>query len=345
MKQLVFTILLLIATALAPTTHATTKAHPGCALATTAVQVDNATDAALRDTITILDIVTSPAGTLPDAIVKEATKQRGNFITRRFINGEKIPVDSTVPSREEIDDLVIIKGDTVSIIIPQNNYGRYDRGLYNFMFIPRGEWSFGLTASYGEFSSKDIQLLSMIQDLDLNIKAYSLKPNLSYAIANNQTVGLKFNYTRMTGNLGSLTVDIDDDLNFNIGDVSYYSQGYSAGIFYRNYVGLGRAKRFGVFNEIDLSFGSSSSRFKRVYNSKVRDTRTNATTAGLNFSPGVCVFIMDNVSCNVSFGVFGLHMRKETQLTDGVEKGSRFTSGANFKFNIFNINFGMAVHI
>ncbi|MDE7393937.1 MAG: hypothetical protein K2M80_05645, partial [Muribaculaceae bacterium] len=65
----------------------------------------------------------------------------------------------------------------------------------------------------------------------------------------------------------------------------------------------------------------------------------------LNFSPGVCVFIMDYVSFTVSFGVFGLHMRSEKQITDGVEEGRRFTSGANFRFNIFNINFGLAVNI
>lgn len=291
-------------------------------------------DAQERDTTVIVT----------DAVVEKPVK-RGNFITRHFINGVKTPVDSTVMLQEDIDEMVIVRGDTVSIIIPQDNYGRFNRGLYNYLFIPKGEWSFGLTASYGEFSSKDIQILSMIKDLDLGIKAYSLKPNISYAIRNNQTIGLKFNYTRMTGNLGSMSVDFSDDINFNIGNISYYSQSYSAGIFYRNYVGLGRQKRFGVFNEVDLSFGSGSSRFKRIYNDKMRDTRTNSTSASLNFSPGVCVFIMDNVSCNVSFGVFGLHMTKETQLTDGVEEGSRFTSGANFKFNIFNINFGMAVHI
>ena len=68
-------------------------------------------------------------------------------------------------------------------------------------------------------------------------------------------------------------------------------------------------------------------------------------TASLNFSPGLCVFIMDYVSFNVSFGVFGIKVHQEKQQTNGVEEGTRFTSGANFKFNIFNINFGMAVFI
>lgn len=240
---------------------------------------------------------------------------------------------------------MIVDGDTISIILPQANYGRYDRGLYNYLFIPRGQWQFGLTASYGEFSSDDVQILSMIKDFDLSINAYSIKPSISYAIRNNQTVGLKFNFTRMTGNLGSLSFDFSDDMNFTIGDISYYSQTYSAGFFYRNYVGLGRMKRFGVFNEIDLSFGSGSSRFKRIYDGSMKDTRTNITEASLNFSPGLAVFIMDNVAFNVSFGVFGLKLRNEHQITDGVDEGSRFTSGANFKFNIFNINFGMAICI
>jgi hypothetical protein len=128
-------------------------------------------------------------------------------------------------------------------------------------------------------------------------------------------------------------------------DVSYYSQSFSTSVTYRNYVGLGRDRRFGVFSDIDLSFGSGSSRFKRYYDGELRDTRTNTLTASLNFSPGICVFIMDYVSFNVSFGVFGVNLRHEKQQTNGLEEGSRFSSGANFKFNIFNINFGMAVFI
>lgn len=38
-------------------------------------------------------------------------------------------------------------------------------------------------------------------------------------------------------------------------------------------------------------------------------------------------------------------MRNEKQLTNGIDEGSRFTSGANFRFNIFNINFGLMVVI
>lgn len=241
--------------------------------------------------------------------------------------------------------MVVVGNDTVNVIIPERNLGRFDRGLFNYIFIPRNKWGFGITASYGELNTDDVQVLSILKDVDFNGKMYSIRPYLSYFIRNNQSVGLKFNYNRGIADLGRLAVDFDDDLNFTLRDVSYYQQSFGIGAFYRNYVGLGHNGRFSIFNEVELGFSSGSSRFRRLYNSEPRDTRTTSTEVSLNFSPGVCVFIQEYVSFNVSFGVFGLKMRKEKQLTNGIDEGSRFTSGANFRFNIFNINFGMMVVI
>lgn len=240
---------------------------------------------------------------------------------------------------------VIINGDTTSIILPERNLGRFDRGLFNYIFIPKGKWSFGLTASYGELDTEDIQVLSILKDIDFNGKMYSIKPFLSYFFRSNQAVGLKFDYTRGIADLGRLSLDFSEDLSFSLQDISYYQHSFSVSTFYRNYVGLDPNGIFGIFNEVDLSFGSGSSRFQRQYNSQPRDTRTIVTQGALNFSPGVCIFMQDFVSFNLSFGVFGLKWRRENQTTDGVFEGSRTTSGANFRFNIFNINFGLMVVI
>lgn len=240
---------------------------------------------------------------------------------------------------------VVVDGDTVPVILPEKNYGRFDRGLFNYIFIPKGKWGFGITASYGELQTEDVRVLSILKDVDFKGKMYSVKPYISYFVKSNQAVGLKFDYTRGIADLGRLAVDFDDDLNFTLRDVSYYQQSFSVAAFHRAYVGLDRSGRFGIFNEVDLSFGSGSSRFKRLYNNEPKDTRTVITQGAINFSPGVCVFLQDFMSFNVSFGVFGLKWRKEDQTTDGVDEGSRVTSGANFKFNIFNINFGLMVVI
>lgn len=259
--------------------------------------------------------------------------------------GAQIQRKTLVEINRDSIEHVVVDGDTVPVILPEKNYGRFDRGLFNYIFIPKGKWGFGMTASYGELKTEDVQVLSILKDVDFSGKMYSVKPYISYFIRSNQAVGLKFDYTRGIADLGRLAVDFDDDLNFSLRDVSYYQQSFSVAAFHRAYVGLDRSGRFGIFNEVYLAFGSGSSRFKRLYNNEPKDTRTIITQGSINFSPGVCVFIQDYVSFNVSFGVFGLKWRKEDQMTDGIDEGSRVTSGANFRFNIFNINFGLMVVI
>lgn len=255
--------------------------------------------------------------------------------------------DSTAAQRRQLieSELVTVNGDTTSIILPEHNFGRYDRGLFNYLFVPKGKWAFGLTASYGEFNSDDIQILSIVNNFTFKGKLYSINPTVAYFIRHNQSIGLKTTYSRGVADLGNLTVDIDDDMNFSIRDVYYVNETYAMGAFYRNFVGLGRGGRFGVFNEVDLMFQTGASRFKRLYNDEPKNTHTTITQASLNFSPGLCVFIQQNVAFNVSFGVFGLKWRREHQVTNGTDEGTRFSSGANFRFNIFNISLGMMVVI
>ena len=197
------------------------------------------------------------AAELPDSIGPRITKGR--------------------PHHPEMDEKVIVGNDTVPLIIPERNFGRYDRGLFNYLFIPKGQWSFGLTASYGEFDASDVEVLQFLNDLNFNGRQYAIRPTVGYFFRSNQSVGLKFDYTRQEADVEHFAMNAGDDLSFDIRDVSFYSSKYSIGVFYRNYVGLGRSKRFAVFNEVTLSFGSGSSRFKRPYNNVMHDTRTDIT--------------------------------------------------------------------
>lgn len=240
---------------------------------------------------------------------------------------------------------VVVDGDTVSMVLPQRNWGRFDRGLKNYIFIPRNQWGFGLTASYGELQTRDLSILSVLKDFDFSGELMSLAPYMQYSFDNNEAVGLKFNYTRGTADLRGFNINITEDISFNVRDVMYSRQDFSVSTFYRYYVGLGKSGRFGIFNELDLAFGSGGASFDRLYNDMPRHTRTVSTSAEFNYSPGLTVFIQENVAFNVSFGVFGLHWLREHQSTDGIDEGTRVSSGANFRFNIFNINFGMMIAI
>lgn len=260
-----------------------------------------------------------------------------------LLKGHSRVVDD--PMRLDPNEKVLWRGDTIPMILRSRNLGRYDRGLSNFLFIPKGTWKVGLTVSYGEFSTSDLRMMDLIGDVDLGLNTFNIKPYISYFIRNNLAVGVRMGYTRTRGSIDSFKVDIDEDMNFNLHDIGYRAESYGAAVMLQQYMGLTRRGRFGVYNEAELSFSSGNSDFDRPYNGVLRRTHTTNMEARLTYSPGVCVFIMENVSFNVSFGVFGFYLRNEKQLVDGEPMGNRFSSGANFRINLFNLAFGLGIHI
>lgn len=272
--------------------------------------------------------------TIPDSLASEV---------RTLLRGRSKVVRDD--SKVDLDEMVTYKGDTIPMVLKDLKLGRYDRGLFNFLFIPKGMWTLGLTASYGKFSTEDLQLFDVISDVDISAHAFSIKPYFSYAFKNNITAGLRLEYSNVVGNINSFGLDIDEDMSFNISDVGYKSESYAASLLLTQYIGLARKGRFGVFNEAQLKLATGTSDFNRPYDGEMRMTHNKNFQTSLTYSPGLCVFVMPQVSCNLSFGVFGFYINHTRQWENGVRSGSRTTSGANFRFNIFNISFGLAVHL
>ncbi len=244
-----------------------------------------------------------------------------------------------------LNEKVIFRGDTIPMLLRDRNLGRYNRGLFNYLYIPKGIWQLGITASYGEFSTEDLEMFDLISDVDFHGKIFSVRPYFSYFFKNNMSLGMRLGYSYGRANVDSFNVDIDDDMNFNLHDIMYRSETYTAAIIFNQYFGIARRGRFAIFNEVELAFSGGNADFIRPYNNELKATHTTTMQAALNFSPGLSVFIIEPLTFNISFGVFGFSLKNEKQTVDGEELGSRFTSGANFRFNIFNINFGIAVNI
>lgn len=271
---------------------------------------------------------------IPDSLASEV---------RTLLKGRsKVVRDNSIV---DLDEKVTYKGDTLPMVLKDLKLGRYDRGLFNYLFIPKGMWTLGLTVSYGKFSTDDLQMFDVLSDVDVSAHGFSVKPYFSYAFKNNITAGLRLEYSNIRGDIKSFGLDIDEDMSFNISDVMYRNESYAAAILLTQYIGLTRKGRFGVFNEAQLKLQSGTSDFNRPYDSKLKSTHSSNFQASLMYSPGLCVFVMPQVSVNLSFGVFGFYITKTRQWEDGERTGSRLTSGANFRFNIFNISLGLAVHL
>ncbi len=296
--------------------------------------------------VTVRDTIESPVWYLP-----EEHRDGGQYI---WIPDENVSAVESVlngksqgytPGKVDLNEMTFWRGDSIPMALPTKRLGRYDRKLYNWLIYPKGLWHIGLTANYGELNTEDMEILTLINDIDLHGKIYSIKPSVSYFLRNNLCVGMRLAFTKGDMGINSFKVDIDEDMSFNLHDIRYTSDSYAAAVFLQQYFGLSRRGRFAVFNEAEISVGTGSSHFIRPFDGELRDTRTKSQSFNINYSPGVSIMMMKNAAFNLSFGIFGFHLKDEKQWENGEESGSRFTSGINFRFNLFNINFGVSIII
>lgn len=228
-----------------------------------------------------------------------------------------------------------------------NSLGRkFDRGLTNYLFIPKGEWICGLSVSYTGYNSKDNDLLLLIKDFNFTGSLFGIHPYVGYFISDNNCIGLQIGYSATNANLGNFSLNIIDDMNISLSDISFNMRNFSAGIFHRAYIGLTKSGQIGVFNETSLTFENGTSHFIRGNEETgIKDTKTVTNQVALGLNPGISVFILKNISANLSVGVLGLNYQSSKQYIDNVETGVYKTGGANFKINILNIKIGVTVHI
>ena len=90
------------------------------------------------------------------------------FLACLGVSASEAVVTDTVTSKRivkgrvhypEMDEKVIVGSDTVNLVLQDRNFGRYDRGLFNYLFIPKKQWAFELMASYSQFDADDVEIL------------------------------------------------------------------------------------------------------------------------------------------------------------------------------------------
>ena len=227
-------------------------------------------------------------------------------------------------------------------VIKTKPIGRFNRGIVNYKFIPKGHKIFGVTASYSNYQSDNSKALILLSDLNYKFVSGRVNPFVGYFIKDNVMIGVKFGYNNMLTNLENSSLDFDG-LDFSIANVELKERMYTSSLLHRSYVGLDRGRRFGLFNETALSFTNGNSSFSRLQDGQPMITETSIVQMELGINPGVSVFIMQNVSAEMSFGIVGFNYRKEKQTVNNEDAGTFTSSGANFKISLLNINIGITV--
>ncbi len=227
------------------------------------------------------------------------------------------------------------------------NQLRAQRGLSDLktLFVPKGQWIFGGTASYSTHTNDNYKFL-IIEDI--NSVGYTVKasPLLAYSVKNNHAVGARFTYGRRLLKLNTAHLQFgegDDGTEFSAKDFYTLTHSYTGSFVWRQYMPLGRSRRFAVFNEMSLSVGGSQAKFAN--DSPVTGTYQTGFEVGIGVSPGIIAFATNNMAVELSVGVMGISYNRIKQVHNQVHEGKIDASMMNFKINIFSIGLGMAFYL
>lgn len=227
------------------------------------------------------------------------------------------------------------------------NEMRRQRGLTDMhnLFVPKGQWIFGGTASYSTHTNDRYQFL-IIEDIDSKGYTVRVSPMIAYALRDNTAIGARFIYARSLLKLDNAHLKFGDDADATeLRAKNFYTltHSYTAAVIWRQYIPLGSSKRFALFNEMQLSGGSSQARFTN--DSPVKGTYQTGYSLSLGFAPGIVAFATNNMAVEVNVGVMGISYNHIKQVHNQVQEGKLDTSMMNFKVNIFSIGLGMAFYL
>lgn len=221
---------------------------------------------------------------------------------------------------------------------------KVDRGVEKVTLVPKGYWLGGGSFSYSENSADDYEFL-VLKDIEGTNYNFKVSPFLGYFVANDLAIGARFSYNRSMINLGSISLDVNEDLNFDIENFYSIQHVYTGAVFLRNYIALGKSKRFGIFNEVRLSVGGGQSKqINGENNEEITGSYQDVLEMQLGLIPGVVGFLTDNVAVEASINVLGFEYKKYSQTRDQIYEGSFESSGVNFKVDIFSINIGISFY-
>lgn len=211
-------------------------------------------------------------------------------------------------------------------------------------FVPKGQWIVGSSISYSQSEQKDYNFL-IIEAASGENYTFKLSPLLCYAFADNMAAGGRFAYKRSLMKVDAMDLEIGDDLNFSLNDVYSLSHSYSGVAMFRNYISLGKSKRFALFNETQLTLEGGQSKFVNGKGDDLTGTFSKSFGVSLGAAPGMVAFINNYTAVEVSIGVLGLNYSHTRQVTDQIHVANQSSSSINFKINIFSIGMGIAFYL
>lgn len=230
----------------------------------------------------------------------------------------------------------------------------FDRGIgfSTATFIPKGTVGAGVAFSYNNYNvgqgSDDVgysALFSLLSGVHGNLQTWGVAPWVSYFLADNFAIGVRFDYDRSSFGLGDASIALSDLANFSLTDIHFLKQSYTGAITGRYYIPFSNSKRFAMFTELRAIGGYGQSESYKNQDGEKYGTYQDIYKFELGLVPGISVFVTNEVAVEVSVGLLGFNYNKTVQTTNQVDKSVMESSGANFKINPLSLGLGLSFYI
>lgn len=227
---------------------------------------------------------------------------------------------------------------------PEQPIEHFSRGLEMISFIPKGQWIAGASVSYSQSSQDHYQFL-IIENITGDTYSFKVSPMVFYAFKDNLALGGRVGYQRSKTKLDQANVIIDSETSYDIDHLYSISHHYFATAAFRNYISLGQSKRFGFFNEVQLEVGGGQSKLVNGTGDDLTGTYERSLSIDVGLTPGIIMFLSNYSAIEVSIGVLGFGYNRTRSVSDQIYVAHRTTKSANFKINLFSVQFGVAFYL
>lgn len=220
----------------------------------------------------------------------------------------------------------------------------FKRDIKSTVFVPKGQWVAGLSFNYSQSTQNDYQFL-IVEDISGDTYSFKITPMVCYIFKDDMGVGGKFGYSRSLTKLESANIVLDSETGYDVNNLYRLSHNYYGMAIFRNYFSLGKSKRFGFFNEIQLQIGGGQSKLMQGKSTEIIGSYERNFSLDVGLAPGMIMFLNNYSALEVNVGVLGFSYTNTKQISNQIYESNRSSKSANFRINLFSISFGVAFYI
>lgn len=232
----------------------------------------------------------------------------------------------------------------VAAAFPAVAQEEFKRDLESVVFVPKGQWITGVSVSYTQSDQNNYQFF-ILENLSGDTYSFKVSPMVLYAVKNDLALGGKFAYSRSLTKLEEGSIVLDSETSYDLNNLYSLGHNYSFMGVMRNYFSLGRSKRFGFFNEVQLELGGGQSKLMQGKSTDITGAYERNFHMNVGLAPGLVIFLNNYSAIEVNVGVLGFQYTATKQITDRIYESHRNSKSANFRINLFSITFGMSFYL